>query len=38
MVWGISMDLLILNVYGHGEIMHVKFYWGVVSYSTVISL
>ena len=22
---------LILNIYGHNEIMHVKFYWGVIS-------
>ena len=29
---------LILNIYDHGEAMHVKFYRGVVSYSRVIAL
>ena len=29
---------LILNIYDHGEIMHVKFYWGVISYRGVIAL
>ena len=29
---------LILNIYDHGEAMHVKFYCGVVSYSRVIAL
>ena len=25
-------------VYDHGEVMHMMFYWGVVSYSGVIAL
>ena len=29
---------LILNIYDHGEAMHVKFYCRVVSYSRVIAL
>ena len=28
----------ILNIYDHKEVMHAKFYWGVVSYRRVIAL
>ena len=28
---------LILNIFGHNEVMHVKFYWDVFSYSRVIA-
>ena len=29
---------LIVNIYDHSEVIHVKFYRGVVSYSRVIAL
>ena len=33
-----SFMKLILNIYYHGEIMHVNLYWGAISYSGVIAL
>ena len=27
---------LILNIYSHGEVMHMKFFWGAVGYSRVL--
>ena len=29
---------LVMNIYYHGEVMHVKFYWGVISYRGAIAL
>ena len=35
---GWTIMKLILTIYSHNEVMHIKFYWGTVGYSRVIAL